>query len=161
MTLLLALDQATNVSGYAIYKEGKLEKHGKVKFEGTTIERISQVRNWLEQMITALTLDGSELEIAIEGIQLQKDVETFKILAWLQGVLLVLCYEKNIKTSVYFSTSWKATCGVKGKARAEQKRNAQKFVADKYNIKATQDECDAICIGQHALSEKDKYINFE
>lgn len=160
MKTLLAIDQATSITGYALYRDGKLDKHGKIKFEGTAIERISQVRHWLDQMIDGLTLDGNELEIALEDIQLQKDVVTFKTLAWLQGVLLTLCYEKNIKTRVYFSTSWKSTCGVKGKDRTEQKRNAQKYVVDTFNIKATQDECDAICIGQHALAEDDKNINW-
>ena len=41
---------------------------------------------------------------------------------------------------------------IKGKNRPEQKRNAQKYVNEKFNIKATQDECDAICIGVHTLT---------
>jgi hypothetical protein len=39
--------------------------------------------------------------------------------------------------------------GIKGRARVDQKRNAQLWVNNTYNIKATQDECDAICIGAH------------
>jgi hypothetical protein len=41
--------------------------------------------------------------------------------------------------------------GIKGRARAEQKCNAQQFVLDTYNVKAIQDTCDAICIGTHIL----------
>ena len=32
---------------------------------------------------------------------------------------------------------------------AEQKKNAQIYINTMYGIKATQDECDAICIGTH------------
>jgi len=160
MKRLLAIDQATTKTGYALYNEGKLEKYGKVEFEGTAIERIAQVKNWLDKMIGVLTVDGSELEVVLEDIQLQKDVVTFKTLSWLQGTLLVLLQEKHIKVRVYFSTSWKSTCGVKGKNRGEQKRNAQKYVVDAFNIKATQDEVDAICLGKHAVTEDDKVINW-
>jgi hypothetical protein len=41
--------------------------------------------------------------------------------------------------------------GIRGRARAEQKRNAQQFVLNTYNIKAIQDICDAICIGTHVI----------
>ena len=37
---------------------------------------------------------------------------------------------------------------------SEQKKNAQLFVQQKFDIKATQDECDAICIGSHILIGK-------
>ena len=47
------------------------------------------------------------------------------------------------------SSSWKSTLGIKGRARAEQKKNAQIYINTIYGIKATQDECDAICIGTH------------
>jgi Holliday junction resolvasome RuvABC endonuclease subunit len=160
MKRLLALDQATAVTGYSLWEDGTLVKWGKQKFEGETIERIAAVREWLEKMIAALTADGSELEIVLEDIQLQQDVVTFKTLAWLQGTLLVDLYGKQVKTRVFFSTEWKKTCGVKGAGRTEQKRNAQKYVADTFNIKATQDECDAICLGKHALAEDDKVVNW-
>ena len=53
------------------------------------------------------------------------------------------------------STSWKSTLGIKGKDRPEQKRNAQAYVLQTYNLKPTQDECDAICIGTHYMKSKD------
>lgn len=161
MKLLLSFDQATSVAGFAIHRDGKLEKHGKAKFEGTTIERIAQVKQWADAMADMLNTSDVEFEIGIEDIQLQQDVTTFKTLAWLQGVLLVLFYEKGIKATTCFSTEWKSTCGVKGKTRPEQKRNAQKYVFDTYGIKATQDECDAICIGDHLSAQADKVVNWE
>ena len=50
---------------------------------------------------------------------------------------------------VVASITWKSTFAIKGRQRAEQKRNAQLYVENTYHVQATQDECDAICIGAH------------
>lgn len=159
--ILISVDQATSVTGFAIYKDGELIKHGKVKFEGTAISRISQVREWLKGLVNELNQENTKLEVALEEIQLQQDVVTFKTLAWLQGALLEMLHSEGIKTELVFATEWKSTCGVKGKGRAEQKRNAQQYVVDKFGIKATQDECDAICLGQHILKKSENEINWD
>lgn len=159
--ILLAVDQATALTGYAVYKNGELVKHGKVKFEGETIDRISQAKTWLRNIVKELSSEGDvTIEVGLEEIQLQKDVVTFKTLAWLQGVLLEMLHEEGIKTELVFSTEWKSTCGIKGRGRTEQKQNAQKYVVDTFGIKATQDECDAICLGQHLIKKEDSVINW-
>ena len=158
---IIAVDQASNVSGYAIYEDGNLVKHGKVKFEGSSTERINQVKVWLGGMVTELKQESDEVEVVLEDIQLQKDVVTFKTLAWLQGVLLDMLHEKGIKTELVFSTEWKSTCGVKGRGRTEQKQNAQKYVQDEFGIRATQDECDAICLGYHTVKKMNSVINWD
>jgi hypothetical protein len=59
--------------------------------------------------------------------------------------------ELNIPYQIVYSSSWKSTLRIKGSKRVEQKRNAQKYVLENYGVKATQDTCDAICIGTHIL----------
>lgn len=58
-----------------------------------------------------------------------------------------LAEELGIPHSTLTASSWKSTLNIKGRARAEQKRNAQKYVSDTYGIHVTQDEADSICIG--------------
>lgn len=53
----------------------------------------------------------------------------------------------KIPHSTMLAVQWKSILGIKGKARAEQKRNAQQYVLNIYGVKATQDESDAVCIG--------------
>ena len=55
--------------------------------------------------------------------------------------------DQKISYEIMSSSTWKSVLSIKGKDRAEQKRNAQKWVIENYSIKPTQDECDAICIG--------------
>lgn len=148
MANLLALDQASLTSGFAVFKDGKLYDYGKFTFSDDDIaKRLVKIRNKVIELIEQYEIT----EVAFEDIQMQNNVETFKVLSEVYGVILELLQEKEIKYAIISSNTWKSTLGIKGRARAEQKRNAQQFVLDTYNVKAIQDTCDAICIGTHVL----------
>ena len=67
---LLALDQSTATTGFAMFRNGELLKAGHVSpIEKDYVERIVALRQWIERIIN--TLD-SELEVALEDIQLQQ-----------------------------------------------------------------------------------------
>jgi Holliday junction resolvasome RuvABC endonuclease subunit len=80
------------------------------------------------------------------------NVVTYRTLAEVRGVLEELFTELKIPYQIVFSGTWKSALSIKGARSAEQKRAAQEYVLNKYSIKATQDTCDAICIGSHILS---------
>lgn len=161
-TRILSIDDATAISGWAIYDDKELVAYGKLELtQKDTVERISKVRQWLINMIE----NWKPNRIAIEDIQLQKftgktghseaAVTTYKVLAQLQGALLVTCFEKNIPCSVIHTATWRSHCNIKAKSRADQKRAAQLYVKNKFNKDVTQDEADAICIGSYMV---EKYI---
>ena len=89
--------------------------------------------------------------IIIEDIQYQNNIQTFKVLAKLQGVLINTCIEHNLTYHVVHSATWKSFNNVKGKARLQQKEEAQRVVKTLYQLKVTQDEADAICMGRYAV----------
>lgn len=151
-TKLLALDQSSRITGYAIFEDGKLLSYGKFTVSDSDIEqRLFKIRNKVKQLIE----DNEITEVVIEDIQLQNNVvsnvSTFKILAQVFGVISELLVELNIPQSTVLSTSWKSTLGIKGRTRPEQKRNAQQWVINTYGVSPTQDECDAICLGNHKI----------
>lgn len=159
MSYLLALDQSTNVSGWALYEDDKLLCFGHVNpSDQDYLVRIVKLRNWLAKVLDSI---DNNIEVAIEEIQLQKHepngggfskdfgVTTFKKLAHVQGAILSLLVERHITHYIVSAAAWKKTCKVKGKNRSEQKRNAQLFVKEKYAVEPIQDEVDAICIGYH------------
>jgi hypothetical protein len=76
------------------------------------------------------------------------------VLAEVLGVLEELCAERKISHELIHSSSWKSGLGIKGRDRAAQKKNAQAYVAEVYNLKVSQDESDAICIGSHYVRQK-------
>lgn len=148
---MLALDQASRTSGFAIFEDDKLIKYGKFTFEDSDFGiRLMKIRDKVQSLITEFAID----KVVFEDIQLQDNVDTFKKLAEVFGVIFELVTELNLPHEAILASSWKSTLKIKGTKRPEQKKNAQLWVVENYNIKPTQDECDAICIGVHALRNK-------
>lgn len=157
MSKLLALDQASKITGWAIFEDGKLISYGKIVLDDFDIgERLVKLRN----RVLALIQENEIKEVVYEDIQLQENTQTFKVLAEVFGVLYELFTELGIKQSCVLASSWKSTLNIKGRQRAEQKRNAQAWVISTYNIKPTQDECDAICIGAHHLKKAESMFDW-
>lgn len=155
---VLALDDATEKTGWSIYDDISLVSSGVIEFnQSDTIERISKMRKWLSDMIDIWRPD----KVAIEDIQLQKfdaniGVDVFKTLARLQGALLVTCFEKDIEYTVVHVATWRKYCNIKAKTRVDQKRAAQFYAKETYGVDATQDEADAICIGAYCANKSGK-----
>lgn len=97
-------------------------------------------------------------EVVFEDIQLQtgkiNNVKTFKVLAEVYGTISCLLAEMGIPQTTVLASVWKSTLGIKGKDRTAQKKAAQEYVLNKYNIKLPQDTVDAICIGEHYIQSK-------
>ena len=159
---ILALDQASRTSGYAVFCDDQLIDSGKFTFEDANIaKRLMKIRNKVEELINEFCIE----KIILEDIQYQGNVvnnlETFKILAEVIGVLTELAAEKNLPYKLVYSTVWKSTLQIKGRTRPEQKKNAQQYVLNTYGKKVTQDESDAICIGSHYIKKNKSAFNWD
>ena len=76
---LLALDQASQVSGYAVFDEdGTLVSYGKITTEGEPIDRIISLTEKVDKIIEEFGIE----EVVIEDIYYSGNVETFKILSF-------------------------------------------------------------------------------
>jgi len=152
---ILALDAATGITGYSIYDDDVLVSYGTFKVDKSlpTEQRINEVKKWLLAGIDAWEPDF----IGLEAIQLQAygksnqlQVETYRVLANLQGVLIDVCFEKCIDHALAYSTEWRKYCGVgEGTGRENKKKQAQDKVKLWYGQDCTQDEADAICLGKY------------
>lgn len=154
MSRLLALDQASKVTGWAIFEDGELKSYGKISLDDPNTDiRLVQLR----QDIQTLIADYNINEVIFEDIQQQNNVannvQTFKVLAEVYGVVSELLQELQIPHSTVLAASWKSTLGIKGRTRAEQKKNAQLYVEQNYGVHVIQDIADAICIGTHHIQK--------
>lgn len=151
---IIALDQSTQLTGYAIFQDKDLIAHGVFSPSGDYEHRIVKLRQWLLDKLEPLK---PNVEVYFEDIQLQDlgggsiGVTTFKKLAHVQGALIITCIEENIPYTIVSAATWRKTCGVKGRVRSEYKPAAQAHVLEKYGIQATEDEADAICIGEYGV----------
>lgn len=160
MSRLLALDQSSRITGYAIFENAKLIHYGKFSVDDEDIGvRLMNIRGRVKDLIDQYNIN----ELVFEDIQMQNNVQnnvqTFKLLAEVFGVIYELATEMDLRNSAVLASSWKSTLKVRGKNRPEQKRNAQAVVEKVFNIKPTQDECDAICIGLHHILKPDHNAN--
>lgn len=167
MSRLLALDQASKVTGWAIFEDGKLKSYGKISLDDPNTDiRLVQLRQGIQTLVTDYNID----EVIFEDIQQQNNVandvqtfkeqnnvannvQTFKVLAEVYGVVSELLQEIQIPHSTVLAASWKSTLGIKGRTRAEQKKNAQLYVEQNYGIHVIQDIADAVCIGTHHIKK--------
>ena len=149
---LLALDQATEKTGYSVWEGDKLIKYGLFRLTDITEsksssaleERMLNVKWFMERMIEEFDIDY----VILEDSQMQLNAKVFKTLSALQGVLRVSLYENGIPFNILKPSEWRGCLGIRGRKRSEQKSNALKYVKDKHGIDAEEDVAEAICIGQ-------------
>ncbi len=154
---VLALDDSTTITGWAVFDDEELVGYGKIEMtQKTPLERIAGVKQWMLSMLMKWRPDV----VAIEDIQQQKNVQIFKVLAHLQGVLLNTLFENKTEFEIVHVASWRSYCEVRGRSRAELKKNAQVRIKDWYDVSVSQDEADAICLGRYAIKETLKNNEF-
>lgn len=157
---LLALDQASRVTGVAIFDDDKLVKYGtfEIKSNQELGKRLTQFLENLDKLYATYHFDA----VAYEDIQLQMgNVETYKKLAYIQAMILFWC-EKHEKNLYCLSPShWRKILKDKygmswGRKRVEQKQTAIDFIQEHYKKEVDSDTADAICIGCAANIEINK-----
>jgi len=154
---LLALDDSTTKTGWAVFDNEELVGYGKIEMtQSNPTERIAAIKQWMLSMLAKWRPN----KVAIEDIQQQDNVQIFKVLAQLQGVLLNALYENKYEFDIVHVATWRSYCQVKGKTRSELKKNAQDKIKLWYDMTVTQDEADAICMGRYAVNEIGKNNEF-
>ena len=162
---ILALDQSTHLTGYSVFDSDQLVTYGiyeaKKKDEP---QRIHEIKEWFVSLVENYQPDY----VGIEGIQYQEEssgnkmgVTVFQALARLQGVLIETCVELGIPHQIAMTNTWRAHCGVKGRARADKKRSMQMLVKQWYDISVSDDIADAIGIGKFTSETISQKVELE
>lgn len=165
---ILALDQATRTSGFAIMDNGELITYGIFEAVGEDeIDRDHQLKEWLVNMIIQWDIDL----VALEGLQFQEEsagrkmgVTVFQTLCRLQGILMETCFARRIPYVICPTNTWRNQVGVKGRSRDDRKRSAQLIIKDTYGMLVSNDESDAILIARYATDTNKKnpeYIEWD
>lgn len=145
---IIGIDNATENIGISVFDNGKLIYYHLYHVEGDTITRLLKNRKLLEQVFIEQWKPDF---IALEDIQYQSNIQTFKILAMLLGSSLVSIKNKNIKCDTVYSKVWRAHFQIGGKTRLEQKKQAIEKIKTMYNISVSDDIAEAILIGKYAV----------
>lgn len=148
---ILALDQATAISGYSIIEDGNYIKSGIIDLskDKDSEHRIARMMLSLCDVITDSNIDV----VVFEDIQKQVNIATYKSLARLQGAIMLWCYRHEIVFSYILPTAWRRKLGfhqgggVKSKELKQQAITYVKEHCKELDRDVTSDEADAICIG--------------
>ena len=160
----LAIDNALAVSGWAIFEDKELIKYGTFKTKTTDSlgKRLSEIYWEVCNLIDIENIDF----IFFEDCQQQsnRNVQTFHKLSMVKGIIVFTCFQENIKNECLSPSSWRSILKSEfnfkfGRARVEQKRKAKEFVKDHFGVDATEDECDAICLGYAGILDQNKNKN--
>lgn len=151
MFTILALDQATKLTGWALITTEGVKKHGVIEVsdkDAPYIERLRVVHAYIKELLKK----EKPSFVVFEATQYQNNFAAFGTLSMLQGIIMAELFNRQTGFYIVPATCWKSFCGIKGRKRAEQKINTMKFVADTYGIIATEDEADAIGIATWAIA---------
>ncbi len=149
-TRVLALDQSSNITGYSIFDGKELVSYGVFSTQNgasNKIGKLKEIAEWVDSMIYNWQPDV----VGIEDVYLgpKGGVDTFKLLAQVMGVIMITVVRSKTMIKIVPAATWRSYCGVTGRERAIQKRNAQKLIKMWYDATVTEDEADAICIGKY------------
>ena len=153
---LLAFDQATINTGWAIFEDGKYIESGLISKNNkiSIIDRVPQMAAAICAKIKESKVDC----VFIEGIQTQSNQKTVIDLGRLQGGIMMWCSIKNIPLRILTPTEWRKILDYKlgpKVPRDELKQQSMDYVKKNFGIKdIPEDQCEAICIGAAASTLK-------
>lgn len=157
--VLLAIDQAANASGWALFKGSKLEKYGMIYPTPTTAkggERLASLWRQFDELISNAAPDIVVIEAPLGGVEdgsgPAQNWRTMAVLFEVFGMLTTLIELKGLPCAVVAASAWQNTCSIFKRDRASRKAGARNFVEKTYGLtQVEQDVCDAICIGSHFI----------
>lgn len=150
---LLALDQATKLTGVSIWDDKELIDHFVVDTnvsENNPFLRMNRLKKEIVNIIEKYKPDA----LCLEGVQFQRNYNTYMQLGQLQGVIFGICFDYNLPFKIVSASSWRHYLGISGQKREVYKANTIKYVNDKYDFTCTDDEADAICVGLWGIDQK-------
>ena len=145
---LIAFDQSTTRSGFCIMEMGTAQiiESGVIipKKNDETIDRII----YTIKRCLHLVRTNEITFVFIEGVQVQKNPVVYEVLAKLAGSLEIMLYESGYFVNVVKASEWRKRVGIKGRKRADVKKEAIELVKELYNLDVTEDECEAILMAR-------------
>lgn len=144
---ILSFDQSTLATGWALFSDSQYVTHGLIDLHKNK-DFDSRFMDMCHE-IQAVLLSSDPDIVLIEDTVLMRSPKTMKQLSQLQGVIIGLCQMKNIPYEILYPATWRSALEFKqgaGTKRSDLKQQAMDMIYDRYSLKVTNDEADAICI---------------
>lgn len=149
---VITIDGSTQKTAIAYFYNGKYKEHQLLDFskDKDIFSRFESMAKNLWELLDSYNPNIIYIEETYSSVNPQ----TTKILTRLQGVVYAWCMNNKCYFNTITPSQWrkqlKFTQG-KGVKREQLKKQSIKYISDKYNLSVTDDEADAICIGDAIL----------
>ena len=145
---VLAFDQATKLTGLAVYDDGKLVSSGLLDHQRTY--NIEERFNKMSKSVCG-QIDSWKPDLVIfEDTDLQTNPAVMKKLANMQGVIMGHCILADIPYLIYKPQVWRSKLGFKQGPKVKRddlKVQAMRWATDYLGWEPQIDQAEAICIG--------------
>lgn len=152
--MVLAIDASTKSSGFAVYENQELKHYGCITAGSTNVfKRIHKMVDELEKVLIEYKIDNVIIE-DVTPQDVHENIQVHKTLTYLQGYILEMLDNHNIRPKFYTASEWRKKCGIhtgRGIRRESLKPKDIQFVRSQFGIQANDDVADAICIGFAAV----------
>ena len=143
---LIAFDQSTRATGWCVMelKTADIVESG-VIIPNKNDETIDRIIYTIKRCLN-LVRTNEVAFVFIEGVQVQRNPRVYEVLAKLAGALEVMLYESGYLVNVVKASEWRKRVGIKGRKRADVKKEAIEMVKELYGLEVSEDEAEAILI---------------
>lgn len=150
---IIGIDASTNMSGIALFCDGKYEAHTLIDCHKTkdVYQRIPMMTDKIcEYLDTLLPID----KIVMEKSVLRSNVDTVQKLANIAGAIMLYAYQHNIQFEHPVPSEWRKKCGLQQSNKIKRsvlKEEAIFAVKSEYGMNVTDDEAESILIARSAF----------
>lgn len=159
----LCLDLSLDRTGWSVFIKGTLVEYGNVDCNSSKIshvERLMCIRDSITEVLDNYVLDC----VIIEDVHYSKNIDTYKRLCELRGLILAASYEYVGNDIFIFPTAHPRSCFMLDEStKIKSKEDAFAYISklfpnDNFNFKDHNDICDSIILGL-SFMEQTKHIN--
>lgn len=151
---VLAFDQATKVSGFAVISDGQLSRHGTIVARAS-LDITNRMYVMVHEILAIISEEHPDV-VYFEGVESVRNERTMIYLSNLQGMCLYAVHGAGYQVRTIDVTAWRHAIGFavgRGVKRAENKAQAVTYVRDTYGVECGDDEAEAICIATVAWNK--------
>ena len=143
---VVALDTSTKVTGWALFIDGKYKRSGSIDMHKVrdSFTRTKEMCFHITTLITQLKADV----VVIEELPTMRNMKTVRALSRIIGAVFYHCIYKGIKYEEISCAVWRSVFGIDNKNRDNAKIMSINRVKRVYHKSLSDDETDAINIGE-------------
>lgn len=143
---VVALDTSTKVSGWALFINGVYKRSGSIDMHKTkdSGKRTKEMCFHLTNLIHKLKAD----EVVIEELPSVRNMATVRALSRVIGAIFYYCTAKSIEYEEMSCAVWRSVLGIDNRNRDNAKEMSINRVKRVYHKSVSDDEADAINIGE-------------